>query len=104
MAWQQLSLVVSDPLRDLCDHVWVRLPLGSTLSTFRRTPKRKSSGLKLFGISKCTARTQKSPPRKCPAMCALQKYAGLISFGISVYKKPGGGGTPSRGQRRKNRT
>ncbi len=58
--------------------------------SMRRPPERKSSGLKLFGMSKCTARAQKNGPRKCPGMCALTKYAGLISFGISVYKEPGG--------------
>jgi hypothetical protein len=55
----------------------------------RRAPNGKSSGLKLFGISKCTARTRKSRTCKCPGMCALQKYAGLISFRISVCKNLG---------------
>ncbi len=73
-----------------------QFPLGPPLSTFdfstfdsstfllscsltllesiamRRAPKRKSSGLKLFGMSKCTARTQKNRPRKCLRMRALQ--------------------------------
>ncbi len=38
----------------------------------RRARKRKSSGLKLFGMSKCTARTQKNRPCKCLGMRALQ--------------------------------
>ncbi len=59
-------------------------------SRMRRASKRKSSGLKLFGMSKCTAKTQKDRPRKCLGMCALTKYAGVISFGISICKKPGG--------------
>ncbi len=40
--------------------------------SMRRAWKRKSSGLKLFGISKCTARTQKNRPCKCLGMRALQ--------------------------------
>ncbi len=68
-----------------------RSPTLSESISIRRAPKRKSSGLKLFGMSKCTARPQKNRPCKCLGMCALQKYVGLISFGISTYKKPGGG-------------
>jgi hypothetical protein len=40
--------------------------------SMRPAPKRKSSGLKLFGMRKCTARTQESQPRKFLGMCALQ--------------------------------
>ncbi len=50
-------------------------PFSSTLLesiSIRRAQKRESSGLKLFGMSKCTARTQKNRPRKCPGMRALQ--------------------------------
>src|SRR5713226_7005124 len=69
-----------------------QLALASVLSTLsmRRAPKRKSSGLKLFGMSKRRARTQKNRPRKCLGMCCITKYAGLIFFRINVCKKPGG--------------
>ncbi len=74
---------------------WRGLPAGLFGGPARRifgerAPKRKSLGLKLFGMSKRTAKTQKSSPCKCLGMFTLQKYAGLISFRISVYKKPGG--------------
>ena len=44
----------------------------SLLVEARRALKRKSSGPKLFAMSKCTARTQENRLRKCLGMRALQ--------------------------------
>ncbi len=52
-----------------------------------------SSGLKLFGMSKCTAKTQKSRPRKCLGMRALQSMR-VSSPLESVFAKNLGGGPP----------
>src|SRR5712692_5302376 len=53
-------------------------------------PKRKSSGLKLFGMSKCTARTQENGLRKCFGMRALQSMR-VSSPLESVFAKNLGG-------------
>jgi hypothetical protein len=59
----------------------------------RRAPKRKSSGLKLFGMSKCAARTQKNRPCKCLGMRALQST--WVSSPLeSVFAKNLGGTPP----------
>jgi hypothetical protein len=50
----------------------------------------RSSGLKLLGMSKCTARTQKNPPHKCLGMCALQSMR-VSSPLESVFAKNLGG-------------
>jgi hypothetical protein len=78
-------------------------PLNSRLATisFLPAPKRKSSGLKLFGMSKCTSGTQKDRLRKCLGMGALQSMR-VSSPLESVFAK-NLGGPPSCLQRRRIR-
>ncbi len=60
--------------------------------SMRRAPKGKSSGPKLFAMSKCAARTQKNRPCKCLGMRALQSMR-VSSPLESVFAK-NLGGTP----------
>ncbi len=97
-----LSTVDCQPLTGDYELSTFSLTLSEPISMWRAW-KRKSSGLKLFGMSKCTAKTQEYRPCKCPGMCNITKYAGLISFRISVCKKPGGGVPPLCAERWKIR-
>jgi hypothetical protein len=70
--------------------LWRGLPTWSGAWPRRRAPKRKSSGLKLFGMSKCAARTQKNRPCKYLGMRALQSM--WVSSPLeSVFAKTWGG-------------